>query len=225
LLSRYVSKKLVSKAATLSIQKRKMLISELKGESAASAYRGVIFEADAIDLLVCGGTFKLRKCMTEQGTPQEVSLVLSNTRKRYAMADLGSLDVSAALDRIIVPDARNFESTDAFCVSSAPLFPADDVTEDSDPEGTKHYETLQFQVTVGENHPTKLEGVKKVIPTVREGLPDETEVTCAFIFVVPDDVEDSYLSSQSVLKNDGKVRVKKDGDFNDRNQYRLVIKY
>jgi hypothetical protein len=43
-----------------------MLISDLKGESAASAYRGVIFEADAIDRLLCGGTFQLRKCTTVQ---------------------------------------------------------------------------------------------------------------------------------------------------------------
>jgi hypothetical protein len=37
LLSNFVSKQLAKKAATLSIQKRKMLISALKCESAASA--------------------------------------------------------------------------------------------------------------------------------------------------------------------------------------------
>jgi hypothetical protein len=72
LLSRFVSKQLAEKAGTLSIQRRKMLISKLKGDSAASAYRGVIFEADAIDRLVYGGTFQLRKCTAAQGTPQEL---------------------------------------------------------------------------------------------------------------------------------------------------------
>jgi hypothetical protein len=40
LLSRYVSKELAKKAATSSFEKRKALISELKGDRAASAYRG-----------------------------------------------------------------------------------------------------------------------------------------------------------------------------------------
>jgi hypothetical protein len=54
LLSQFVSKEIVEKAANLSIEKRKILISDLKGESAASAYRGVILEADAIDRPICG---------------------------------------------------------------------------------------------------------------------------------------------------------------------------
>lgn len=219
LLSRFVSKELAEKAATLSIQKRKMLISELKGESAASAYRGVIFEADAIDRLVCGGTFQLRKCTAAQGTPQEVPLTLSNTQKRYAIPDLDNLGVLTAIDHIVVPDARNFESVDAFCVSSSPIF-----QRDPGNAPTAHYETLQFQMTVGKSHPTKFKGVKQVLEKVRKDLPN-TKVTCAVVYVVPDDVQALYEAPQSVLKNDGKVRVHRDDDFSDRNQYRLVIDY
>jgi hypothetical protein len=54
LLSQYVSKELVKKAANLSLEKRKVLISDLKGESAASAYHAAILEADAINRLICG---------------------------------------------------------------------------------------------------------------------------------------------------------------------------
>jgi hypothetical protein len=218
LLSRYASKKLATKAATLSLDKRKSLISDLKGEwSAASAYRGAIFEAYAIDRLICGGNFQLRKCTTNPSTPQEVTLTLPNTSRRYTMAGLHNLGVLGALDQIIVPDARNFESTDAFCVSYTSRFP-DDNYDDS--EDNDHYVTLQFQMTVGESHPTKLNGIKKIFQTVKDGLPADSEVTSAFIYVVPDDGRDSYLAPQSVPTVDGSPAV-----FSDRNQYRLVIDY
>lgn len=222
LISRYVSKKLATKAATLSLQKRKTLISDLKTDSAASAYRGVIFEAYAIDRLVCGGKFQLRKCTTDRNEAQEVIMTLPNTSQQYAMADLQSLDVSDALNRIIVPDARNFESTDAFCVVSQQT--ATPASEDID-LGDKRYETLQFQMTVGESHPTKLKGVKDVFQKVKEGLHEESEVKCSFVYVVPNDVQECYLAPQSVLTVDGKVRVNRDPVFSDLNQYRLVINY
>jgi hypothetical protein len=64
----------------LSIEKRKYLIADLKGESsAASAYRGVIFEADHIDRLVCSGSFQIRKCTTDPSALQEVTLALPKT--------------------------------------------------------------------------------------------------------------------------------------------------
>lgn len=217
LLTRFVSKELAKKAATLSIQKRKMLMSELKGESAASAYRGVIFEADAIDRLVCGGTFTLRKCTT--GEQQQVQLTLPNTRARYAMANLDSLDVGTAVGRIVVPNARNFESVDAFRVSSASI-----LQQGRSLSPKAHYETMQFQMTVRESHPTKLKGVKDVMEMLRNNL-QNGDVTCAVVFVVPDDVQTFYEKPQSVLKNDGSVRVRRDCDFSDDNQYCLVIDY
>jgi hypothetical protein len=204
----------------------------LKTDSAASVYRGVIFEADAIDRQLCGGNFQLRKCTNDPSTAQEVTLTLQNTSQRYTMADLHSLDISEALNRIIVPDASKFESTDAFHVSAAPRFPADDASEDNDPEGndsedntTDHYETLQFQMTVGKSHPTKLKGAMDVVQKAKNDLPAHSKVTCAFGYVVPDDGQESYLKPQYVLKVDGKVRVNRDSVFSDRNQYRLVIEY
>ena len=52
MLSDFIARKLSEKAALLSIQKRKALISELKEEGAASAYHGVIMAADSIDRFV-----------------------------------------------------------------------------------------------------------------------------------------------------------------------------
>jgi len=219
LLSNFVCKQLVEKAAKLSLQKRKLLISDLKFESAASAYRGVIFEADAIDRLVCGGTYKLRKCMADGGTPQEVELTLPNTRKRYAMAGLDKLSVESVIGQIIVPDAKNFESVDAFRVGSPPILQQAPATPPA-----VHYETLQFQMTVGESHPTKFMGIKKIMEKIRKDLPN-ADVTCAVVFVVPDDMQAFYETPQSVLKNDRSVRVQCDGDFSSDNQYCLVIDY
>jgi len=219
LLSNFVCKQLVEKAAKLSLQKRKLLISDLKFESAASAYRGVIFEADAIDRLVCGGTFKLRRCMADGGTPQEVELTLPITRKRYAMAGLDKLSVESVIGQIIVPDAENFESGDAFRVSSPPILQQTPATPPA-----VHYETLHFQMTVGESHPTKLTGVKKIMEKIRKDLPN-ADVTCAVVFVVPDDMQAFSETPQSVLKNDRSVRVQRDGDFSSDNQYCLVIDY
>lgn len=135
------------------------------------------------------------------------------------MADLDLLSVQSAIDRIVVPDARNVESVDAFRVSSSPIFQP--VLANAH---TAQYEILQFQMAVGESHSTKLKGVKNVVAKVRKDLPS-TDVTNAVVFVVPDDVQDFYARPQSVLKNDGKVRVQRDSDFSDHNQYRLVIEY
>ena len=136
-LTDFVGKKLSEKAASLSIQKRKALISELKEEGAASAYRGVIFEADAIDRLVRGGCFTLYKCSSVDD--QSVSLTLTNTGSRFPMQVLDTLDVITAVNRIVVPEARNFESADAFRVDLSP----------------PQREVLLFQMTVGKTHPTK----------------------------------------------------------------------
>ena len=199
-----------------------MLISDLKGDSAASAYRGAIFEADAIHHLSCGGTFQLQKCTTAQDTPEVVSLSLLNTRERYLMPDLESLNVLDALNRIIVPDARNFESVVAFCVSTTPFFTSDSGGTRTD---SPCYPVLGFQMTVGKSHPTKLKGVTQVVEKVKSSLPTDSNVTFAAVFVVPDDVQTSYLVPQSILKNDGTVLVQRDPVFSDRNQYRLVINY
>jgi hypothetical protein len=223
LLSPFVSKQLAKKAGALTTEKRKMIISDLKGESAASAYRGAIFEAEAIDRLVSGGTFQLRKCMAAQGTLQEevplTLLTLPNTDQRHAMPNLEELSVLAAIDHIVVPDTRNFESVDAFRVSSSPIFQGDQGNA-----STTHYETLQFQMTVGKSHPTKLKGVKDVMKKVRKDLPNTADVTCAVVYVVPDDVQNFYKKPQTVLRNDRRVRVQADGDLiSDDNQYCLVI--
>ena len=216
LLTRFVAKQMTLKAAKLSLEKRKTLISSLKGEGAASAYRGVIFEADAIDRLVCGETFTLRKC-TEDGTLEEVPFTLANTAERYPMRELDDLSVQDAIDRIVVPDARNFESVDAFRVGSAPIL-QESISDSA------AYETLQFQMTVGETHPTKLKGVKDVMKKVRNDLPYSV-VSCAVVFVVPSDVQAHYMRPQAVLKNDGEVRRQRDSDFSADNQYCLVINY
>jgi hypothetical protein len=174
LLSPFVSKKIVKKAAALGTQKRKILISDLRGESAISAYRGVIFEADAIERLGSGRKFTLRKCTADWGPPQEVQLTLINTGARHAMADLDNLSVASVIGLIVVPDARNFESVDAFRVSNACILQEVPATP-----LPVHYETLQFQMTVGKSHPTKLKGVKRGMDKIRMDLPvPENDVTC-----------------------------------------------
>jgi hypothetical protein len=64
-----------------------------------------------------------------------------------------------------------------------------------------------------------------VFQKVKEGLREESEVKCSFVYVVPNDVQECYLAPQSVLTVDGKVRVNRDPVFSDLNQYRLVINY
>ena len=88
-----------------------------------AAYRGVIFEADAIDRLVGGGPFTLHKCSNVDQSP--IHFNLYNTIERFPLKDLDSLDVQDTVDRIVVPDARNFESADAFRVSLTSVFPSD----------------------------------------------------------------------------------------------------
>ena len=206
ILTDFVRKKLSEKASLLSIQKRRALISELNEEGAASAYRGVIFEADAIDRLVRGGSFSLHKCSSPDDQP--ISLTLTNTGSRFPMQDLDSLDFTNALNRIVVPDARNFESVDAFRVNWSP----------------PHIEVLLFQMTVGKSHPTKYNGVKKVMKKIRTKLKD-TIVTCKLVFVVPGDVKSFYHSPQAVLNKDGTVCKRQDLDLDESNQFFISIEY
>jgi len=206
MLTDFVGKKLSEKAASLSIQKRKMLISELKEEGAASAYRGVIFEADAIDRLVRGGSFTLHKCSSVDD--QSISLTLMNTGSRLPMQGLDSLDVINAVNRIVVPDARNFESADAFRVNLNPT----------------QTEVLLFQMTVGKSHPTKYNGVKQVMDKIREELNDKT-ISCKLVFVVPGDVKSCYHSPQAVINKDGTVRKRQEHDLNHSNQFFVSIEY
>ena len=206
MLTDFVGKKLSEKAASLSIQKRKALISELKEEGAASAYRGVIFEADAIDRLVRGGSFSLHKCSSVDD--QSISLTLTNTGSRFPMQGLDSLDVINAVNRIVVPDARNFESADAFRVNLNP----------------PQTEVLLFQMTVGKTHPTKYNGVKQVMDKIREKLKDET-ISCKLVFVVPGDVKSCYHSPQAVINKDGTVRKRQERDLNESNQFFVSIEY
>jgi hypothetical protein len=205
----------------LSIHKRKVLISELKEESAASAYRGALFEADVIDRLVCGGTFRVVKCGSEdEGARQEISVELSGTERRYPMVSLDSLNVLEALDRITVPDARNFESVDAFRVSSTPVFSA--TSGNCSPQ----YEIVGYQMTVGKSHPIKYMGVQDIVEKVKGSVPPNAVVSRVVVFVVPDDVQAEYSAPQRILKIDGSVRkTRLDAALSDRNQYRLVINY
>lgn len=130
------------------------------------------------------------------------------------MKNLENLSINTAINRIIVPHARNFESVDAFLVGSAPFL-----------EGARAAPSaLLFQMTVGESHPTKLRGGKKIMKKIRKDLSD-TNVECAIVFVVPDDLRTFYEAPQPILKNDGSVRVQRDSDFNEDNQYCLVIEY
>ena len=206
ILTDFVGKKLAEKAASLSIQKRKALISDLKEEGAASAYRGVIFEADAIDRLVRGGSFSLRKCSSVDD--QSISFTLTNTGSRFPMQDLDSLDVINAVNRIVVPDARNFESVDAFRVNLNP----------------PQTEVLLFQMTVGKAHPTKYNGVKQVMDKIREKLNDKT-ISCKLVFVVPGDVKSCYHSPQAVINMDGTIRKRQALDLNESNQFFISIEY
>ena len=69
------------------------------------------------------------------------------------MKDLDSLQLTDAMGRIVVvPDARNFESVDAF-----------DVTTPND-------QVLLFQITVGSSHPIKYDGEKNVMDRIRKEL-------------------------------------------------------
>jgi hypothetical protein len=104
------------------------------------------------------------------------------------MADLESLIVSDALDRIIVPDARNFESVDAFRASSTPVFPSDSTGTSTD---SLYCEAVLFQMTVGKSHPTKLKGVKKVVEKFKKCVPADAVVTCAVV---------QYMLSQLMFK-------------------------
>ena len=206
ILTDFVRKKLSEKAAYMSIEKRKALISELKEEGAASAYRGVIFKADAINRLVRGGHFTLQKCSSLDN--QFISLFLKNTGSRFPMQDLGSLNVIDALDQIVVPDARNFELADAFRV-------------DLNPPQT---EVLLFQMTVGKTHPIKYNGVKRVMDKIREELHDQN-ITCRFVFVVPGDVKNCCFSPQAVINKDGTVCRRQIRNLDENNQYFVSIEY
>jgi len=130
---------------------------------------------------------------------------IPNTQARYAIADLDNLSVHSAIDKIVVPEARNFESADAFRVSSTCILQQAPVTPPA-----VHYETLEFQMTVGESHQTKLNGVTTVVEKVMKDLLN-TDVTYVFVVVVvvPDDVKHFYKTPHR--------------DFNDDNQYWLVI--
>jgi hypothetical protein len=216
LLTDFVAKELSKKAALLSLEKRKSLISELQGDGAASAYRGVIFEADAIDRLVRGGTFTLRKCSSTDH--HAVQFKVSNTLARFPMKELESLNVEDAIDRIVVPDARNFESVDAFRVSSSHIFHTD--ASKVPPQ----QEALLFQMTVGRSHPTKYNGVKTLMEKIRKE-PAGEDASCAVVFVVPGDVQTFYTSPQAVINKDGTVRKRNERDFNSGNQYYIVIEY
>lgn len=167
LLCDFAAKELSKKAALLSLKKRKSLISELKGDGAASAYRGVIFEADAIDRLRC----------------VEVYFHTS----QLPMKELESINVEDAIDRIVVPDARNFESVDAFRVSSSPIFHTD--ASKVPPQ----QEALLFQMTVGRSHPTKYNSVKTLMEKIRKE-PTGKDESYAIVFVVPGDVQTFYTS-------------------------------
>ena len=216
LLSDFVAKELSKKAALLSLEKRKILISELKGDGAASAYRGVIFEADAIDRLVRGGTFTLFKCSSIDR--RAIQFKVNNTHTKFPFKDLDSLKVGDAVGRIVVPDARNFESIDAFRLSSTSVFHTD---ASSVPP---RHEALLFQMTVGESHPTKYNGVKTIMEKIRKELNSE-DSSCAVVFVVPDDVQPFYTSPQAVINKDGTVRKRRECDINSDNQYYIVIDY
>jgi hypothetical protein len=75
LISPYAAKKLAEKAALLESRNRKRLIESLKYESGpASAFLGVLYEVDAIETIVKGGTFQSRKCSTTE-TEDEVDVV------------------------------------------------------------------------------------------------------------------------------------------------------
>eukprot|EP00978_Attheya_sp_CCMP212_P015239 scaffold39247_cov59-Attheya_sp.AAC.1 len=217
-------KRLAEKAAALSIHTRKVLISELKEESAASAYRGALFEADVIDRLVCGSIFQVVKCSSEEeGARQEISMELSDTKRRNPMVmhSLDSLDVLEVLDRIVVPDARNFESVDAFRVSSTPVFSAN-----SSSNCSPQYEIVGYQMTVDKNHPIKYRCVQEIVEKVKGSVPPNAVVLCVVVFVVPDDVQTEYSAPQKNLKIDGSVRkTRGDATLSDHNQYRLVINY
>ena len=204
LLTDFVGKEVSEEAVFWKIEKRRSLITELRANSAASAYRGVIFEADAIDRLVRGGSFSLRKCSGVDDQP--ISLRLKNTSDRLPMRDLDSLDVARAVNRIVVPDARNFESVDAFLINSNP----------------SQTEVLLFQVTVGKSHPTKYNGVRQVMAKIRSKLKDKT-ISCKLVFVVPDDVASYYHSPQAVLNKDGTVCKRQGLEVGQSNQFFISI--
>ena len=150
ILTDYVAKKLSEKAASLTIQKRKTLISDLKEESAASAYRRVMFEADAIGRLVRGGPIKLYQCCT--GDVEPIPLTLKNTGSLFPMQDLDSLSVTDAVNQIVVPDARNFELVDAFQIDSS----------------SPQKEMLLFQMTVEQTYLTKYNGVTQIMDKIQK---------------------------------------------------------
>ena len=191
----------------LSIEKRRTLISEMKGDGAASAYRGVIFEADAIDRLVRGGTFLLRKCSSPDDPP--IQLSLQKTGARFPMKDLGCLNVHDASGQVVVPDARNFESADAVKFSLTP----------------HKSEVFLFQMTVGKCHPTKYNGVKAIMDKIRNEIGSNHTLSCKLIFVVPSDVETFYRSPQAVINMDGTVRRRQELHLNKDNQYFVAIEY
>jgi len=95
-------------------------------------------------------------------------------------------------------------------------------------------------MSVEKKHPiiTKLRGLEEVVNKVKRSLLPggrAVEVKCSVVFVVPDDVKDSYVMPQSILDDntddDGSVVRRKGGrqyhaDFiNEDNQYRLVMEY
>ena len=82
---------------------------------------------------------------------------------------------------------------------------------------------LLFQMTVGNTHPTKYNGVKRVMGKIREELPD-IDISCKLVFVVPGDVK-NCLSPQAIVNKDGTVRKRQERDLNENNQYFISIEY
>ena len=142
-----------------------------------------------------------------------VQITLTNKKKRFPMEQLEDLNVEDCIDYIVVPDASNFESIDAFCV----------MVKDNGPAGKRNVEILQFQMTVGQSHPIKHRGVLRVFKTIKASLDTETHsFTNKVIFVVPEDKKNNYEKCQQVvtLKNGKSSSC---NVFSKGNQYRLVV--
>ena len=132
-----------------------------------------------------------------------------NSGSRLPMKGLDSLDAVNSIDRIVVPDARDFESSvDAFRLN----LKAD------------QREVLLFQMTVEQNHPIKHHGVKQVMDKIREKIGDDS-ISLKLVFVVPDDVESCYRSPHVVFDMDSEGRRRGKREVNNNDQFFISIGY
>lgn len=161
--------------------------------SLGGAPAGLLFEKLCLHSDPINGVQYIQKLPLAESS----STLTLNIPERKLYDNIGT-DLDTEVNVLYIPNQKNFESADAFYLSSS-------------------NELIVLQLTVGVNHPVKMNGLNRIV----ELFAGKSILSYHLVFVVP--VNGQLISKQSILTSDNKVAKVKTSQVQEfeANQWRL----